>query len=313
MKQKHWIVPAGAALGLLCAGTALWAGKSGSGWTALSRPIQALGEGLRGLALSGFGGNLAAWAAVLLLSALPLLLWLVLGKEKRGTEDWLLGLTVPVLFWGLYFLINPTLLAWPAREVFPVAAAGTLLSMGVAWLALKLLRRLEGSSRERQARAFEGLLLVCAALTAFAAVWGQMMEGAQRWKTAVEGNTAPVDLTLVTLVVLGVLYAAPGILSALTMVWGAALARVLGREDFGAEGVELCERTALGCRMVAQATLVLAVSANLLQLALLEQLTSTYFSLTLPLMSLMLSVGLMLLCRCLQRGRELQEDSDSII
>ena len=58
---------------------------------------------------------------------------------------------------------------------------------------------------------------------------------------------------------------------------------------------------------------VLAVSGNLIQLVLLEQMHNTYFSLAMPLVSLMLSAGLMLLCRCLQRGRELQEDSDSII
>ena len=48
-------------------------------------------------------------------------------------------------------------------------------------------------------------------------------------------------------------------------------------------------------------------------LVLLEQLHATHFSLTMPLVSLMLSVGLMLLCRLLQRGQELQKDSDSII
>ena len=59
--------------------------------------------------------------------------------------------------------------------------------------------------------------------------------------------------------------------------------------------------------------MALAVSANLLQLLLLPLLHAVRPALSLPLVSLALSAGLMLLCRCLQRGRELQEDSDSII
>ncbi len=311
MKHKVWIVPAGAALGLALGG--LWLRLGSGAWSALSLPLTALGEGLRRLSLGGFWGNLAAWGVVVLLSALPLLVLVLLGEKRRAAEEWLLGLMVPVLFLGLFFLVNPTHLSWPVREFFPPAALGTALSMAAAFLVLRLLRSLEDASRERLAGAFEGLLYLCAAFTALAAALGQVLEGADRWAGVVEGNTDPGSLTPLMIAFLCCLNMAPGLLSALTMVWGASLARVLGREDFDQEGVELCGRTALGCRMAAQATVVLAVSANLIQLALMDQLRTTHFSLALPLLSLMLSAGLMLLCRLLQRGRELQEDSDSII
>ncbi len=311
MKHRFWIVPAGAALGLGSGG--LWLFLGNGAWKALAAPLLALGKGLRGLSLSGFWGNLAAWGIVLLLSALPLLALILLGGKRRAADEWLLGLMVPVLFLGLFFLVNPTQLSWPVREFFPPAALGTALSMALAFAALKLLRCLEEASREKLARAFELLLYVCAGLTAFAAAFDQVLEGAGRWTGVVEGNTDPDGMTLLMICLVCCLNAAPGLLSALTMEWGAALARVLGQEDFGDEGVALCERTALACRMVAQATVVLAVSANLIQLALMELLRTTHFSLALPLLSLMLSAGLLLLCRLLQRGRELQEDSDSII
>ena len=66
-------------------------------------------------------------------------------------------------------------------------------------------------------------------------------------------------------------------------------------------------------RVLALATVALAVSSNLLQLLLLPLLHTGRPALVLPLASMCLAAGLMLLCRCLQRGRELQEDSDSII
>ena len=70
MKQKLWIVPAGAALGLGCGGLVNTLG--GGNWKTLSAPLLTLGEGLRRLSLSGFWGNLGAWGIVLLISALPL-------------------------------------------------------------------------------------------------------------------------------------------------------------------------------------------------------------------------------------------------
>lgn len=311
MKQKLWIVFAGAAVGLALGGARLLLGSGA--WKCLTAPLSALGEGLRSLSLSGFFGNLAAWGVVVLFSALPLLALALMNRERRGREDWLLGLTAPVLFLSLFFLVNPTQLSWPVREFFPPAAVGTALSMVLAFLALKLLRSLEGAPREKLAWAFEAMLYVCAALTAFAAAFGQVLEGKAQWAEVTASNTDPGSLTPLMILLLCLLNAAPGILSALTMVWGASLARVLGREDFGDEGVTLCGRTALACRVVAQATVVLAVSGNLIQLMLMEQLRTTHFSLALPVLSLMLSAGLMLLCVLLQRGRELQKDSDSII
>ena len=44
-----------------------------------------------------------------------------------------------------------------------------------------------------------------------------------------------------------------------------------------------------------------------------DYLLGVEISLDMPLIPLILSAALYLLCRCVQRGRELQEDNDSII
>ena len=307
MRKKLYWIGGAAALGL-----AVWAlGRVWSGGQ--SAPLSALGQALRALSLSGIWGDLGAWAAVLLLSALPVLALVLLGRGLRGPEDWLTALAAPVLFSGLYTAVNPTLLGDAASVFYPMAAVTTALSLVAAWLALKLLRGLDGAPEEKLARAFSALLTGCALLLAFQTAYSQAAALGERWSAAAAGNTSPVGFTLWMLALLAVLNAVPGLLSALTMVWGSELAAVLGAPSFQQEGVELCQRTALSCRRVAVATVLLAVLANLLQLTLLSQLRSAHFSATLPLLSLMLSAGLFLLCRCLQRGRALQEDSDSII
>ena len=309
MEKKLWVVPAGAALGLLCA---LLLRGAAPGLAALSRPFALMGEGLRELSLSGMAGNAAAWAAVLVLSALPLLL-LLAGRGKWGPEDLLPVLMAPLMFCLLYRMVNPTLLPYPAREFFPPAAAATLLALLLAWLVLKLLRRLEGAGTPGLARAFSLLLWGLAALLAFAAAFGAAAGALGDWAAAAEGNTDPGALTPAVLCLVAVLNGTPGLLAALTVAWGGRLAAALGGSAFDEAGVALCARTAAACKAVVQATVVLTVLGDLTQLALLEHLRSVSFSLTFPLMSLALSAGLFLLCRLLERGLALQRDSDSII
>ena len=69
----------------------------------------------------------------------------------------------------------------------------------------------------------------------------------------------------------------------------------------------------MASRQALSAALLLALGRNLLQLALFSRLSTLHFSLNFPVIPLLLSAALYLLCRCVQRGRELQEDNDSII
>jgi len=334
-KQLWWLGGAGLAG---CGFALLTRLASADGVAAvLSLPFRALGEGLRRLSLSGFGGNAAAWLIVAAVCALPLLL-LALVRRKRGEapEDWLMWLAVPELFALLWFLVNPTRMGDSSLPVdlvtsfYPLAVGGTLLSTLLAWLTLGLLRGLETAPEERLAAAFQPLLTACALLLAFGAAYGRTAALAGLWVSVTEGNTAagdlflstrmgnvlgsvPLELTLGMLVLLALLRFIPDLLAALTLLWGARLAGELGRAAFGEEAVALCGETAAGCRRVAQASVLLALGANLLQLLLFPCLYNSSFSVDLPLFSLALSAGLYLLCRCLQRGRDLQEDSDSII
>ena len=312
MKKKLWMLTGGAILGLLAAlAGGLLSAKTG--WSTMNDPLLSVGRGLRALSLSGFEGDLLAWLVVLLVSGAPLLLLIRIGKKGRGMEDLLLGLMAPVIFCWLFYLANPTQLGETASQIFPLAGGYTVLSMGAAWLVLKLLRGLDGAPTQRLAAAFGALLSGCALLCAFSVAYGGAAGVAAQWAWVVEGNTNPGGLTLPVLIVLGVLNAAPGLLVAVTMVWGSELASVLGGGTFDQAGAELCGRVALACKTAAQATVTLTVFANLLQLALVGELLSASFSITLPLFSLAASAGLFLLCRCLQRGAVLQEDNDSII
>lgn len=291
---------------------------SGEGAEVISAPVRWVGGWLRALSLSGFWGNLAAWSITFLVCALPLLLvlWSSRWGRGRGAEDWLAALMVPVLFADLFYAVNPTLLTRPMDILFPFAAGGCLLSLLVAWLVLKLLRGLEGCSQRRLLGALHPLLVGGAMVLAFGAAAGRLTEFTVRSQEVIQGNTGDprgAVFTCAMLLVLALLELTPYIMGAFTLLWGAQLIRGMEEELFGRAAVELCARTALGCRFVLQATVLLSVFTNLAQLSLMGLMKSTHFSAYIPLFPLLLAGALFLLCRLMEKGRALQEDSDSII
>ena len=318
MNRRNLALAAGSAL--LGGALAVLSGRLGSAETtgALSAPVRWLGSGLRALSLSGFWGNLAAWLLVLLVCAVPVLLVLWCGRWKGGwkAEDWLAVLMAPILFAVLFYAVNPTLLARPQDTLFPLAAGGCLLSLLVAWLALTLLGGMEGCSQQQLLGALGPLLVGGAVVLSFGAAAGQLAEFMARSQAVFQGNTGDPEGAFVTcaiLLVLALLELTPYLLGAISLLWGAELIRRMRQDLFGGAAVELCGRTAQGCRFVVQATVLISVFTNLTQLCLMGLMKDTHFSVYIPLFPLLLAGALFLLCRLMEKGRALQEDSDSII
>ena len=290
--------------------------------------LEEAGAWLRQLSLSGAGGNVLAWALVLLVSCLPLLL-LVLprGRGRWHGEDLLLP-GCALLFLVLAFcLVNPT---WQPSPIFPevwMLAAFEIWGMGlVSWLVLRLLRGLEEGTMEKVSAVLRVLLVGCAALLVFAAA----LHGSRAVAAAVDGP-APEQIAMGQLItggpfdrvmssgslwltaVLALAELVPKLLAAWVLLLAADLTDALALGPFSGESAARCAATARRCRLAIQLTLALALGGNLVKLALVGVIPQVQFSLDLPLLPLTLAAALYLLCRCIQRGKELQEDNDSII
>ena len=293
---------------------------------AMTAPIELAGGLLRELSLSGPGGNVLAWAIVLLAAGLPLLL-LVLprGRGRWHGEDLLLP-GCALLFLVLAFcLVNPT---WQPSPIFPevwMLATFGIWGMGlVSWLVLRLLRGLEEGTMEKVSAVLRVLLVGCAALLVFAAALHgsravvEIKDFQQDWTLflAVVSVPEPTGLTADQFFVLALplLELIPDLLGAWMLLLAADLTTALARDPFGEESVRRCGTTARWSRLAIQVTLVLALVINFVKLFWFDYLLGLVeISLDIPLIPLILSAALYLLCRCVQRGRELQEDNDSII
>lgn len=282
-------------------------------YATFAAPVNALGQALRGLSLSGTGGNAAAWVITLVVSLLPLIPFLLLRRKRKAAEDWVLVLLIPQLFALIYYAVNPTLIDSMAAPFLPVGQLGVILATAVTWLVLAFLRALAEAPGERLAAAVGVLLTGCALLLAFGAGANQ----AAAWRSAAEsvrsGNTGDVSFTLIMLAVLGVLRAAPYLLGAAALLWGGRLVEAVGREPFSRDTVQLCDRTALACRMAAEAAVILALTVNLLQLMAFSLLVKVDFQVELNLLPLALAGAMFLLSRWMRQGLALREDNDSII
>ena len=290
--------------------------------------LEEAGAWLRQLSLSGAGGNVLAWALVLLVSCLPLLL-LVLprGRGRWHGEDLLLP-GCALLFLVLAFcLVNPT---WQPSPIFPevwMLVAFGIWEMGlVSWLVLRLLRGLEKGTMEKVSAVLRVLLVGCAALLVFAAA----LHGSRAVAAAVDGP-APEQIAMGQLItggpfdqvmssgslwltaILALAELVPNLLAAWVLLLAADLTAALAQGPFSGESAARCAATARRCRLAIQLTLALALGGNLVKLALVGVIPQVQFSLDLPLLPLTLAAALYLLCRCIQRGKELQEDNDSII
>lgn len=294
---------------------------------ALTAPIELAGGLLRELSLSGPGGNVLAWAIVLLAAGLPLLL-LVLppNRGRRHWEDIFLPASSLLLIGLAFCAVNPSYLDRFFGSTLLIAAAMIWVSLLVFWGVLRLLRGMEEAPLERLSGMLRILLVGCAALLVFAAasrVSGAIVEInnlQQDWTLflAVASVPEPSGLTgdqaLNIALALPLVELIPDLLGAWMLLLAADLTTALARDPFGEESVGRCVTTARWSRLAIQATLVLALGVNLVKLARYDSLiTEVKVSLGLPLIPLILSAALYLLCRCVQRGRELQEDNDSII
>lgn len=322
MTRKHCLLLLCAALAGALMGLAGQAAAPGTMTALLTGP----GQGLRELSLSGPWGNMGAWAVTLVITLLPLvLLVLPRGRGPLVWEDWLLLPACGVGFCMMFFSVNPTLLPLLLPEVWPFASLCVYLSLPIAWLVLRVLRRLEREETGRLAAGLRLLLWACALLAAVGTAWGRVGGFAGQVAQALSGVSGPdllgqfddmsaaVTGGLILQAILVLPSLAVDLFTAFVLAQAASLTAVLKEGLFSREAVEWCAVTARWCRQLVVWSTLLTVLRNLLQLLFLPWLLQTSFQVYIPLSSLALAAALYLLCRCLQQGKELQEDNQSII
>ena len=220
------------------------------------------------------------------------------------------------IFAGLYLLVNPTLVSaeYPAGQMIALAVGGSLCATLLAWAILRWMMRMENSPSLGQT--LERLLKCSAVILGWLAAWSQGAAALEKIHAAAAGNTAPGVVlwpTNAAVIFLAIADLIPTLLGCAMLLWGGKLARMLEADPFAEDTVALAEQLSRRCGQVAAASLLVCVAGNLAQMALLPVLRTMNFSVSFPLVTVLLAVSLDLLCRYLRRAKAVSDENESII
>lgn len=282
----------------------------------LAFPWEQLGRLLRGISLSGTGGNIVAWILYMLIGCAPLVLWgYLLGKKKNNAWDRMLPLISAALFAGLWFLVNPTYLE---NRLFPVSVGGmgvavlavTLDSLILAWFLLRMLSGTEKLKRRTLLRSLQGLLGIWCVLSAAVLIWQGFQEIAEGFAAAGENRNA---LTGAFLILGCLVEALPEILELVLFVFIIGFLHSCEAEDFGEAPVKWMERLKKYSRYFLIVILLTNVGFNVLQLLVGKHLSDTHYTAFLPLREIIVVLAVLLMSRFYLAGKQIKDDNNLFI
>lgn len=279
------------------------------------KALPAFGRWLRALSLSSPAGNTAAWAVVLILTALPALglLW------RPGCKwDLLLLAAAGEIFAGLYLLVNPTAVyAFPVldgRQFISIAAAGCVSATLLAWAVLRWLR--DAEHHTDTGRTLEKLLGFAAVMLGWLAAWNTGLTAWQNIQNVASANTMPgVSLagTNIFIILLAAANLIPTLLGCGALLLAGRLAGAMEADPFGENTIAMAEKLSRDCGKIAAASVLICAGGNLLQFIWMPYLHSVHFTVSFPVFTVLLAVTLDLLCRYFRRAKAVSDDNDTII
>lgn len=289
-------------------GGLLGGGLAGLGISGTGSALLDLGTLLRTLSLSGWAGNLAAWAAVCAVSLWPLAVYFL--RRERARRDLLLPLLAVLLLVACFLLVNPALVdpVEPYLMALVWTAAGVLLTWGV----LAVAGRFTGARSLSLPFLFQAGAALLAGLSGLGAALGLR----SRVEAVYAGNTGATEAAAFTGTVLAALTLVrliPDLLGGWLLLRGAQLGRQMEGDPFAPETVELCRTTVKNALWCVNVALAVYLGCDLLQLLLPGALLHLDVQLLLPLPTLLAAAGLLVLCRYMERSKAVYDDNQTII
>lgn len=292
--------------------------------TAMAFPFEQVGIGLRLLTLTGKLGNSLALTLYAAFCFLPLLfLLMVKNKRKLHKEDALLGLLSAALFISLYLMINPAYIGnmfggigETGLTIGKAVLGGTLWSILFGYLILRVLRLSFENGIDKLQVYVSALLYVLPFLFIWAVCgvcFGEMLSSFSTLQAGNTGNESGLGATYVFLVLRFIVDALPFILNTVTTFLALDLLAAMRTDRYS----ELTETLALNlsrwCCKALTAVVVSAVSLNLLQLIFARTLRIIDSELSIPIVSVLFVLAVLLFARLVSENRILKGDNDLFI
>lgn len=279
----------------------------------LSLPFTLIAAGLRLLSLSGSIGNIFAIILLVLLGFSPLLLK---RRRKWQAEDLLLVLAVVLIWYALYYLINPGLLPVVlGGGIGELILSGSVYSVVLSWGVIRLVKHQNSADNTSPYRVLRIFLILCAvshllSITVEFSSFLTHLRVVDQTNTMMGVNLAPTHLFLFLRFVST---AGQHLLNGWILWLGAKLVARLQADPYSEESGSASRKAVVWCK---RALVIITLSDTALNLAqvffapYLHQLAAQF---TFPLSSLAVIFAMMVLSNILVKGKALKDDNDLFI
>ena len=291
----------------------LLSGNTGSVLVFCMLPFTLVGDGLRALSLSGVVGNAIAIILYVAICLCPLLL---LIRNHKDGENWLLLLSSATLFYVLYMMINPGLMpAAMNNDAGKMICSGLLYSIFISWGSLRFLR----SAGREKANIYKMLyiLLSCYIVLWVVAGFGVGLGNFKSAATQVQaGNTMPGLNLYPTYAALFLRFAVQALeygLDAELMMLGIDLLKELEKGPYRESCCDLARKISKRCKIYLIVIVLTNLALNLGQVLFASNLHNVDMTVRIPILSMALLFATMALTQLLAQGKELKEENDLYI
>ncbi len=287
-------------------------------------PFEQIGMGLRLLSLTGKLGNSFALTLYAAFCLLPVLFLLIArNKRKLHKEDSLLGLLSASLFASLYLMVNTAyignMFGAIGEEGLTLGKAvlgGTLWSILFGYLILRFLHFSFENGTEKLQVYVSALLYVLIFLFVWAVCgvcFGEILNSFSALKAGNTGNERGLGATYIFLVLRFLVDALPYILNMITTFLALDLLAAMRTDMYSEQAETLALRLSRWCGKALAAVVVSAVSLNLLQLIFAPMLRVIDSELSIPIVSVLFVLAVLLFSRLVSENRRLKSDNDLFI
>jgi len=293
---------------------------------AMAFPFAQVGHGLRALSLPGGVGNVIAILIYVAFCLLPMAA-LPLIRKKRAkdalqpvicTEDALLLVISTVLFFAMYFIINPgvTRVVAIAAPLEQALMGGIIYSLLIAFGVIRLLRRFNAATTRGLGK-YIGIMLhalnVLFVFVAFGLTFAQMLDAFEALRS---GNTVPgqqLGVTYVFLALRHIVNALPYVLNIWVVFMVKRLLAALNTDPYSQETLQVAKGVSRVCAVALTASVLALAGFNLLQLIFISRLYVVNSNINFPVASVLFVLGALLLTRYIAENKLLKDENDQFV
>ena len=269
-------------------------------------PFEQIGALLRLLSLSGAIGNAAAIILYVAICLIPIGVYYYLRKNgKAGKVDISLPIISGVLFFVIYYMINPGLFVVRVSGTSKMILGMLFYSVFCCYLVLRILEycvKAKSDWLEKGLHIIFHFIVMMLVFEIMIGCFGELFVKALEWNVSYAFG-----------IVQAVVKATPFALDILIIFGGMKLLEVMKKDKYSEECVAAAERLAKICILSLVITMLPGLVLNVLQVLLRNQLNDVNLVITIPVFSIMFALIVLLLAKYIRETQKVKRELDMFI